>query len=60
VFGLVQGEPQDEDIVVALDGFSFAVEDYYEGLITSYEIDYISSVFRKGFVIYPNGQRRSC
>jgi Fe-S cluster assembly iron-binding protein IscA len=56
---LVQGEPTEEDIVIQIDDMSFAVEDYYQEVFKSFDIDYSSGLFRKGFVVYPNGQRIS-
>jgi Fe-S cluster assembly iron-binding protein IscA len=56
---LVQGEPTGDDIVIKIDDMSFAVEDYYQEVFKSFDIDYSSGLFRKGFAVYPNGQRKS-
>lgn len=57
---MVQGEPTEEDIVIHVDGTNFAVEAFYETVIENFEVDYTNGVFRKGFVVYPNGRRSSC
>lgn len=54
---MVQGEPTEEDVVVNVDGMNFAVEDFYETVFNKFEIDYSTGLLRKGFVIYPNGNR---
>ncbi|MDF2530616.1 MAG: hypothetical protein K0R80_1349 [Clostridia bacterium] len=58
---MVQGEPTEEDIVMKVDDMNFAVEDYFQEVFKSFDVDYSTGLFRKGFVVYPNGQRnRSC
>jgi Fe-S cluster assembly iron-binding protein IscA len=57
---LVPGEPTEWDLVIQVDDITFYVENYYEEVFSSFDIDYISGFFRKGFVVYPNGQRSSC
>jgi hypothetical protein len=58
---LVQGEPTKEDIVINVGDIHFAFEDYYQEVFNKFDIDYASGLFRKGFVVYPEGQRnRGC
>ncbi|MDF2592255.1 MAG: hypothetical protein K0S75_1721 [Clostridia bacterium] len=58
---MVQGEPTAEDIVIRVEDLNFAVEDYYQEVFSKFDIDYSNSLLRKGFVVYPEGQRnRSC
>jgi Fe-S cluster assembly iron-binding protein IscA len=56
---LVQGEPTEEDIVINVGDINFAVEDYYQEVFSKFDIDYSNGFFRKGFVVYPEGQRSS-
>lgn len=60
MFGLVQGEPGEEDKVVAVEDLRFAVESFYEDVFKSFDVDYLSGIFRRGFVVYPNGERSRC
>jgi Fe-S cluster assembly iron-binding protein IscA len=57
---LVQGESTEKDIVINVDDMKFAVEGYYQKLFNKFKIDYSVGFFRKGFVVYPNGQRSGC
>lgn len=58
---MVQGEPTEEDIVINVGDIKFAVEDYYQEMFNKFDIDYSNSLLRKGFMVYPEGQRnRSC
>lgn len=58
---MVQGEPTEQDIVINVEDINFAVEDYYQEMFNKFDIDYSNSLLRKGFMVYPEGQRsRSC
>lgn len=60
MFGLVQGEPRKDDLVITVEDMNFAIEDYYEEVFKSFDVDYYNGMLRKGFTVYPNGQRGGC
>lgn len=60
LFGLVPGEPKDGDLVIVMDGISFAIEAFYAEIITYFDIEYNNGALRRGFSVYADGSRGSC
>lgn len=59
-FGLAQVESIEKNEVFSADGFNFVVEEDISDLVSSFEIDYYKGLFKKGYVVYANGNRGSC
>lgn len=60
VFGLAQGEPQDEEITFPVGDIEFSVEKEIADLVPGFQIDYYKGLFQKGYVVYADGSSRSC
>lgn len=60
VFGLVQGEPQENDETYTVDNINFSVEKEIADLLPGIEIDYYKGLFQKGYIVYVTGSSRSC
>ncbi len=51
--GLALEEPNDQDVVLAVDGIEVRVEKRAAGFADKSVVDYIDSVWGKGFTIKP-------
>lgn len=60
VFGLVQGEPQDNEEIYTVDNINFSIEKGMADLLPGIEIDYHNGLLQKGYVVYVTGSSRSC
>ena len=60
VFGLAQGEPQEEDETYTIDNINFSVEKDISDLIPGFHIEYYKGIFQRGYVVYVDGASRSC
>lgn len=53
-FGMALEEPEEEDLLVDVDGYPFTVGDGLEEIYDKFVVDYNNSSFRKGFMITPD------
>lgn len=59
-FGMVQGEPEDEDFIEEVNGVKFIIGKETSETVSILNIDYSNSWLRKGFSVYAGGQRGRC
>jgi len=57
---LAQGEPEGDDVTVAVGDRTFSVEKEIADTVDYFEVDYYKGWIRRGFVVYVNGTKGTC